>query len=215
VSEFEAATAIEMVGSTSRLVADEADELSRLDAVAGDGDHGVNMSAAFADASARIARRRPASAAETFLLVGQAFSEGGGGSAGALFGTFFDALGSRLLVNAKPDVVDLVDALEVGTRRVAELGRTAPGDKTMLDALQPAVEAARSTIEAGGDLTAVLSAAAEAAAFGAASTAHMRAKAGRARYAEDGAVGTRDPGAATIAIMFAAWGEALAQGVGS
>jgi dihydroxyacetone kinase len=79
----------------------------------------------------------------------------------------------------------------------------------MLDALRPAVDAARTAAEAGASLESVMTEASAAAAAGADSTAEMIARAGRARYAGDGAIATRDPGAVTIALMFEAWAEAL------
>ena len=99
---------------------DAADELSRLDAVAGDGDHGVNMAAAFADADARIAAARPQSAAEVFLLVGRVFNESGSGSAGVLFGALFATIGGRLDAAVAPEISDLVDGLELASRRVGD-----------------------------------------------------------------------------------------------
>lgn len=204
--------AIRMIHSTSQWLANAADELSRLDAVAGDGDHGVNMAAAFADAVARIAAADPRSAGEVFLVVGRAFKESGSGSASALFGALFATLGGRLDSAIAPEIADLVDGLELASRRVGEIGRSKPGDKTLLDALQPAIDAARSMVETNGDAISVLTAAAAAADRGAASTADMWAMTGRARYAATGAVGTRDPGAVAIALMFRAWADAVDNG---
>jgi tagatose 1,6-diphosphate aldolase len=201
-----------MIETTTRRLAEAADELSGLDAVAGDGDHGVNITAAFADAHGQVAAIRAQSAAEVFSLVGRSFTERGSGAAGALFGAFFTSLGDRLRGTSAPDARDLVDGLELASHRVAAIGRTAPGGKTMVDALQPAADAARAAVEAGRAMPSVLVAAAGAADRGAAATADMRATAGRARYAQDGAVGTRDPGAVTIAVMFAAWADAVAPG---
>ncbi len=202
-----------MMANTALRLAASADELSRIDAVAGDGDHGVNVSAAFADASARLTEACPALPSDVFLVVGRSFSEGGGGSAGALFGAYFAALGKRLALVANPGVGTFAEGLEAGTLRVAELGRVALGDKTMFDALEPAALAARDAVTAGGDLAVLVGAAAEAAARGAAATADMVAKAGRARYAEAGAVGTRDPGALSVSLMFKAWEEVVMKGI--
>ena len=210
MSEVGAETAVAMIRSATSRLTEAADELSRLDAVAGDGDHGVNIAAAFADADTRIADQRPDTSAEVFLRVARAFNEGSGGASGALFGAFFVTLGDRLRSSASADITDFVDGLELGSRRVGEIGRTKPGDKTMLDALQPAVDASRSTLNEGGGAVAVFAAAAAAAQRGADSTADMRAKAGRARYAPTGATGTRDPGAVTLAVMFHAWADAIA-----
>jgi dihydroxyacetone kinase-like protein len=203
---------VAMIANTALRLAASADELSRIDAVAGDGDHGVNVSAAFADASARLAEARPAHPSDVFLIVGRSFSEGGGGSAGALFGAYFAALGKRLALAADPEVGSFAEGLEAGSLRVAGLGRVALGEKTMFDALEPASRAARDAVAAGGNLAVLVGAAAEAAARGAAATAGMVAKAGRARYAESGAVGTQDPGALSVSLMFAAWEEVVMKG---
>ncbi len=210
MSEVGAPRAAAMIKAASDRLVASADELSRLDAVAGDGDHGVNVATAFADANTRIDTLRPDNAAGVFSLVAQAFNDCGAGASGALFGTFFATLGDRLRSAASPDMSDFVDGLELGSQRVSEIGRSKPGDKTMLDALQPAVDAARSAINEGRDTRGILAAAAAAARQGADSTADMRAKAGRARYAATGAVGTRDPGAVTIAVIFDAWAESVA-----
>jgi dihydroxyacetone kinase-like protein len=209
MTDLTAAAATAMVHATSLRVAAAAAELSRLDAVAGDGDHGVNMAAAFAAADTLIAAKPPSDAAHVFLLVGRAFEDSGSGSAGALFSAFFGALGQDLIGASPARTIDVVDALYGATDRVASLGRAAAGDKTMLDALRPAVEAARAAAETGAPLESILTAAGAAAAAGAEATAGMPARAGRARYAPDGALATRDPGAVTIALMFEAWAHAL------
>jgi dihydroxyacetone kinase len=209
MTDLTAEAVAEMIHATSGRVAANAPELSRLDAVAGDGDHGVNMAAAFATADAMMAAQASNDAASVFTLVGRAFEESGTGSAGALFGAFFEALGEGLIGASPTQAVDFVAALDAAARRVADLGRADVGDKTMLDALRPAVDAARTAAEAGASLESVMTEASAAAAAGADSTAEMIARAGRARYAGDGAIATRDPGAVTIALMFEAWAEAL------
>jgi dihydroxyacetone kinase len=107
----------------------------------------------------------------------------------------------------------LVDGLELAARRVALVGQTNLGSKTMLDALAPAVDAARAVADSGGGLVDVVQAAAKGSERGANATAGMRAAAGRARHAQDGAIGTKDPGAVTVSLMFGAWADALSQGV--
>jgi len=209
MTELTADMASAMIHAASVRVAATAGELSRLDAVAGDGDHGVNMAAAFATADGSVASEAPTDVADVFRLVGQVFEESGSGSAGALFGAYFETLGLRLRGAPTAEATDVVAALHAATDRVADIGRARLGDKTMLDALRPAVDAARAAADAGASLESVMSAARDAAVAGAESTAGMAAKAGRARYARDGAISTRDPGAVTIAVMFEAWADAL------
>lgn len=212
MSALDAAGAAAMIRRASVCIDAAADELSRLDAVAGDGDHGVNMAAAFADADARVSAASPSTPAEVFLLAARSFTEVVGGSAGALFGTFFATLASTLGGDVAPTAGAFAAALGAATSRVAAVGRATTGDKTMLDALQPAADAASAATGSRSDLGAVLTAAAGAARAGAAATATMAARAGRARYATAGAVGTPDPGAVTVATMFDAWAEAVSIG---
>ena len=201
--------AARLVVSASCRVAEHQDELSRLDAVAGDGDHGVNMAAALAEAGRRVVDPDQATAAAVLKVTGRAFHETVGGAAGALFGAFFGALAGHLSKAAAPDTSHLVAGLRKGLAHVTRVGRAEPGQKTMIDALAPAVQAAGSALDAGESLAGVVSAAAGAARQGAISTAAMRPMAGRARYAPDRSFGTEDPGASTVALVFEAWADEL------
>ena len=198
-----------LVASAARRVDHHRDELSRLDAVAGDGDHGVNMATALAEAVHRCEQPGQDTAGAVFRTTGRAFHETVGGAAGALFGAFFGALGARLDREEEPDAADFVEGMRTGLARVVRIGRSAPGQKTMIDALGPATASASDTLGSGEDLTGVMVAAAAAARAGAASTAAMRPSAGRARYAPDASLGTEDPGACTVALIFEAWADEL------
>ena len=196
-----------LVVSASRRVAEHRDELSRLDAVAGDGDHGVNMAAALAEAERRSADPDLDTAASVFRATGRAFHETVGGSAGALFGAFFGALAGRLSKARAPGPSDFVAGLRKGLDRVTRLGGAAPGHKTIVDSLAPAVEEAAEAMDGGSSLPGVIAAAAKAARKGATATAPMRPMAGRARYAPDRSIGAEDPGAVTVALIFEAWAD--------
>ena len=198
-----------LVASAARRINDQQAELSRLDAVAGDGDHGVNMATALAEAVNRCERAGHYTAGAVFRTAGRSFHETVGGAAGALFGAFFGALGAQLDRADDPDTSDFVLGLRKGLARVVRVGRSAPGQKTMIDALEPAVESASEAVGSGGDLNGVLAAAAAAARDGASSTASMRPTAGRARYAPDASIGNQDPGACTVALIFEAWADEL------
>jgi dihydroxyacetone kinase len=207
MTDLNADLAVAMIDATSRRLDDAAPELSRLDAVAGDGDHGVNMVAAFRSARAVLATEQLAGAGDVFASVGRTFAAEAGGSAGALFGSIFGAIGGCLRRSDQPDTTNLADGLERAATQVSAIGRTRAGSKTMLDALLPAAEAARAEADAGGGIADVLTAAARASERGAAATADMRAASGRARHALDGAIGTMDPGAVTVSLMLGAWAE--------
>lgn len=205
--------AVRLVVAASRRVDDHREELSRLDSVAGDGDHGVNMAAALAEAARRAGEGDHRTAADVMRATGSAFHETVGGAAGALFGAFFGALAGGLSRSVAPDGSELVAGMEKGLARVVRIGKAGPGDKTMIDALTPAVSEAREAMEGGGDLVSVMAAAARAAREGARATAGMRPSAGRARFAPDHSMGTEDPGANTVALILESWDEQLSSEV--
>lgn len=197
-----------MIKAAARRVSDHKDELSRLDAVAGDGDHGVNMATALADATRRITESDVTTPGDVFRATGRAFHDTVGGAAGALFGAFFGAIGGQLNRSPVPaSAADLVAGMEKGLARVKRIGKVTTGEKTMVDALSPAVDNARAASTEGASLAGVLSTAARAARRGAGSTASMEPRAGRARYARERSIGTEDPGACTVALIFEAWAE--------
>ena len=208
VAVLEPRLAERLIVAAARRVSDHQDELSRLDAVAGDGDHGVNMATALTEAAKRLAESSETTSGDVFRTTGRAFHDTVGGAAGALFGSFFGAVGGRLNRSDLPATAsDLVTGLEKGLARVMRIGRVRPGEKTMVDALAPAVQSARTAVVEGASLAAVLSAAARAARQGFLATSAMRPTAGRARYAADQSLGTGDPGACTVALIFEAWAE--------
>lgn len=198
----------DLIQTAARSVNQHQDELSSLDAVAGDGDHGVNMATALSEATKRINESDDPTPAEVFRTTGRAFHDAVGGAAGALFGSFFGAIGGQLNRSGYPAApADLVVGMEKGLTRVMRIGRVEPGQKTMVDALSPAVDGARTASGEGASLAAVLQAAARAARQGAQSTASLEPRAGRARYAAEQSIGTEDPGACTVALIFEAWAE--------
>ena len=195
----------DLIRTAAHRVSEQQDELSRLDAVAGDGDHGVNMATALTEAATRL-DDTVQTPAQVFRATGRTFHDTVGGAAGALFGAFFGAIGGQLNRAGTPaEAADLVAGLEKGLARVMRIGRVEPGQKTMVDALAPAVDAAGSALAEGASLGGVLEAASRAARAGFLSTAGMRPTAGRARYAAQQSLGTPDPGACSVALVFEAW----------
>ena len=146
--------------------------------MAGDGDHGVNMSVALAEAERRVSDPARTTAAAVFEATGRSFHQTVGGSAGALFGAFFGALSAWLAKAAAPETADFVAGLRKGLERVTKLGGAAPGHKTMVDALLPALDAAEDMVARKASITRVITAAAVAARRGADSTADMYPMAG-------------------------------------
>jgi len=174
------------------------EELSALDSVGGDGDHGATM--------LRIMERLSASfgGAADFQTAmheaGWAVLGVDGGASGAVFGSFF--LGMAEAVNGPLDAPALASAFEAGLAAVCRQTKAQPGDKTALDALVPAVHAARAAADAGRSVESALEAAAGAARQGAESTRNLIARHGRAKYAGERTRGHCDPGAVSTAFLF-------------
>jgi len=200
----------------------EAPALTSLDQAIGDGDHGINIDRGFSAIVAALnGREASASSGDTeasaLLLrtAGKTLISTVGGASGPLYGTAF--LRAAAAVASADDATDgagapaaLVAALEAAAAGVAALGKAAPGEKTMLDALVPASEAARAALDGGGDLAAVTAAARDAAESGAAATIPMLARKGRASYLGERSVGHQDPGATSSALLLRALADVAA-----
>lgn len=206
---------LRMVAASAGEIAANAADLSRLDAVAGDGDHGVNMTAAMARAQSLAESLPVATPYEVLGAVAAACLDGPGGASGALFGSFFRGVAGAIGERSEVDAATLAAALAAGLDEVRRVGRAAVGDKTMLDALAPAVDAALAAARAGYLPGRLLSEAAAAARQGAEGTSRLVPRAGRARYALERAVGTQDPGARAAALILEAWAKALEAGSGT
>jgi dihydroxyacetone kinase-like protein len=179
------------------------ERLTELDRAAGDGDFGANLRSALRKVQTRL-EADPPTARAVFAAVSDAFLDTGGTS-GPLFGMWFRAL-SRALPEADPaDLTQLAEGVREGTATVQRLGGAEVGDKTMVDAMVPAAAALVDAAGAGDALTA----AAEAAEQGAASTEELVARRGRASYVGEVARGVLDPGALAVALFFRAGARAL------
>lgn len=208
---LDTAWAIAWVRTAADRIAEQASELGELDRAIGDGDHGENMNRGFAAARDAL-EELPANARPSDVLRATAMRliSSVGGAAGPLYGTAFlrasEAVADRVTLDAK-DVVAMLDAALGG---IEERGHATPGDKTMVDAWTAAVSAARAAASSGDDPVAVLSAAARGAEEGATATDPLLPHKGRASYLGERAVGHRDPGAASTAIVLRAAADAAA-----
>lgn len=189
-----------LIRAMAERVAAERDALNRLDAALGDGDHGTSISAAFAEAVAAIDALEQPSPSAVWLATAKALMNRMGGASGAIFGSFFLKGVANLRDLDRISHNNMADALSAGLDGVKALGKAQVGDKTMVDALAPAVAA----FGAAADFGAAWAAAATAARAGAESTREMTAKLGRAKFLGERAIGHTDPGATTIALMFEA-----------
>ncbi len=197
------AKALETVAKT--LARAEA-ELGRIDAVAGDGDHGRGMvkgsTAAFAAADGAAASG--AGQAATLAAAGRQWAARAGGTSGVLWGALLGAAGGRLRDHGVPDSATVVAAVSDGCDAVMRLGGAARGDKTMVDALLPFLEELRRRVNSGETWCTAWAPAADAATAAARATAGLRPKVGRARPLAERSVGTPDAGATSLAMCVSA-----------
>jgi phosphoenolpyruvate---glycerone phosphotransferase subunit DhaL len=186
-------------------VKDRRDYLTQLDAAIGDGDHGVNMDRGFeAVGKALAAQDGSLPPGKLLTLAGKTLVSTVGGASGPLWGTAFRRAGRALGDREELDGQDLVVALRAALDGVVELGAAQPGDKTMVDALGPAIDALDSALTAGEPLEAALAAATAAAESGAKATVPLQARKGRASYLGERSIGHQDPGATSAALIMAA-----------
>jgi phosphoenolpyruvate---glycerone phosphotransferase subunit DhaL len=186
------------------------DELTRLDAAIGDADHGSNMDRGMTAVVAALDAATPATADELFKQVGMTLVKTVGGASGPLYGTLFLRMGTAAGAESELDGAGFGAALRAGLDGVLARGKAERGDKTMVDALGPAVDAYESTLDGpGGTLGSALAAACAAATAGRDATVPLLARKGRASYLGERSVGHQDPGATSTALLLAAAVAAL------
>ncbi|TME83780.1 MAG: dihydroxyacetone kinase subunit L [Chloroflexi bacterium] len=192
------------------IVAEQKQYLTGLDAAIGDGDHGINMDRGFQTVLVKLAPVRDKDVGTLLKTTGMALVGSVGGAGGPLYGTFFLRAGAALDGKTEVSDRDLVGALEAGLKGVVERGKANPNDKTMVDALTPAVEQAKQALANGAPLEQALTAAADAAEKGMKATIPLKALKGRASYLGDRSIGHQDPGATSSYLMLRALSDSLA-----
>lgn len=188
----------------ARTVRAEKDRLTRLDAAIGDADHGTNLDRGFTAVTQALAGIEHDSPGSLLALVGSTLIRKVGGASGPLYGMAFREAGKALGDTSEVSVVELSTALEAALAGVQKLGSAAEGDKTMVDALAPAVRALTRAAQEGKTPREAIGAAASAASAGAEATVPMQARKGRASYLGPRSVGHEDPGAASTALVLGA-----------
>ncbi|WP_417217834.1 dihydroxyacetone kinase subunit DhaL [Arthrobacter sp.] len=201
--------AIDWLRRSAATVADHRVELGELDRAIGDGDHGENLDRGFRALVAKLDAEAPPTPGSAFKVAAMTLMSTVGGAAGPLYGTAYLRAASAVGEVEVLDAGALVAALTSARDGVVARGKAAPGDKTMIDAWTPAVDAAAAA--QGQGVLAVLEAAATAAEAGAVDTDPLIAHKGRASYLGERAVGHRDPGAASSALILRAAAGAAAR----
>lgn len=191
------------------LIDEHVDELTQLDSAIGDADHGSNMQRGTAAVLAALNENPPADAAALLKQAGLALVSKVGGASGPLYGTFFIRAAAAAGAVTELGGHDFAKLLRAGLDGVVARGKPEAGDKTMYDALAPAVDALDQALDGGDSLADALTAATEAADAGRDATIPMVARKGRASYLGERSAGHQDPGATSAALLIAAAAKAL------
>ena len=183
------------------------EELTALDSAIGDADHGINMDRGMTAVREHLPTLRDGQAGALFKQVGRTLISTVGGASGPLYGTFFLRLGTALGEAEDVAPADVARGLRAGLDGIIGLGKANLDDKTMVDAMTPAVEAVEAGAEA--DFAAALATAADAAAAGRDRITPLVARKGRASYLGERSAGHQDPGATSVTILFEALRDQL------
>ena len=197
-----------------RLIAANRDLLTQLDSAIGDADHGINMDRGLAAVVTELGNHRSSEVSVLLKDIATTLLSAVGGASGALYGTFFLRMASAVGPERSLDSRAFAQALRAGLEGVRQRGKVAEGDKTMVDALAPALEELDGALAQGAGLGAALRQAALAAEAGGQRTTPMRARRGRASFLGERSVGHQDPGATSAALLIAAAATAFAAAPG-
>jgi len=208
-TSVDAETVKRWLGEAAASVREQRDYLTQLDAAIGDADHGTNMDRGFSAVVAKL-DGLDGPPGKVLTTAGSTLVSTVGGASGPLWGTALRRAGKSLGEADEFGGTELVDALDAALAGVVELGAAQEGDKTMVDALAPAVRALRASLEGGGDLTRALADARAAGEEGMRSTTPLQASKGRASYLGDRSIGHQDPGATSTALIIAALERSVA-----
>ena len=208
---IDAARLITMFDGIADAIAADRDRFCALDGKIGDGDHGIAMDLGFSAVRDALRAAEPAVADPTAVLntAARAFLNAVGASSGPLYATAFMRAAAAVKGRQELEPADIVAMLEAMAKGIRDRGKAEPGEKTMVDAWQPAADAARQDFDKSGALAPALAAAVAAAKQGVEATIPMISAKGRSSRLGDRTVGHADPGAASAATIISAMARAL------
>ncbi|MFB4348954.1 dihydroxyacetone kinase subunit DhaL [Microbacterium sp. CR_7] len=204
------ATVVDWITRFRDAVTEKRDWLTELDSAIGDADHGANMTRGMAAVVEKLGSASPATMDELLKSVGMTLVSSVGGASGPLYGTLFLRMGMTAGAVTELDAAALAAALRAGLDGIVARGKAEAGDKTLFDAMAPAVDAVEAGVERGAGLADATRAAAKAAAVGRDSTTPLVARKGRASYLGERSAGHLDPGAASVTLLFETLADAVA-----
>ena len=194
-----------------RVHAENREFLTELDSAIGDADHGANMDRGFTAVKNELLGEAPWDLGDLFKGVAMILIRTVGGAAGPLYGTLFLRAAAVCAGKEKLGAADIVSLFRAGVEGVQQRGKAVPGDKTMVDALLPALDAMQTALGNGGALSEVLDAGVAAAERGMKATVPLQARKGRASYLGPRSIGHQDPGASSSYLLLKAAAGAFRQ----
>lgn len=206
ISSTEVIAIINKIGDK---IIEEKDFLTELDRPIGDNDHGVNMAKGFGEVQKKLETLAEADLGTIFKTTGMTLVSTVGGSSGPLYGTAFMKMGMKLGAKKEMNLQEFLDALQTGIEGVGQRGRSTTEEKTMLDAMVPALNAMKEADAAGQDAKAALAAGVTAAKAGVEHTKDLIATKGRASYVGERGIGHQDSGATSFMFMLQVAAENL------
>jgi len=193
----------------AQVLAENRAYLTELDAAIGDADHGINMDRGFQAVTSKLPGMQDKDIGTMLKAVGMALVSTVGGAAGPLYGTLFLRMGAAAAGKLELTAADVLAMLDAGVKGVKERGKANLGEKTMVDALEPAVDALRDSVARHLELDTALQAAVAAAEAGMKATIPMKALKGRASYLAERSIGHQDPGATSSYLILSTFYQCL------
>ncbi|HSM58833.1 MAG TPA: dihydroxyacetone kinase subunit DhaL [Candidatus Sulfomarinibacteraceae bacterium] len=202
---------VQWLKNLAEVLIENKEYLTQLDSAIGDADHGINMKRGFDRVMEKLPTVADQDIGSILKTTGMTLISSVGGASGPLYGTFFMRGGMAAAAKEELTGEDLVALLQAGVDGIIQRGRAQPGDKTMVDAWLPALEAMKDSLDNENDTIAALEAAVEAAEQGMQDTIPLQAKKGRASYLGERSIGHQDPGATSSYLMLKSLLDTLKQ----
>ena len=200
---------IKMIQNINDTIQDNIKYLTELDSTVGDGDHGITIARGFKSVIKKLDENRPQNISGLLKTTGFTLLSSMGGASGPIFGSFFTEM-ARISINKETiDLDDLYKMFLAVLDNEPNLGGARPGDKTMIDALHPAVESLKESLDKGLTIKEALKEASLAADKGAISTKNMVSKKGKSRYLGERSLGYQDVGATSLSLIIKAMYETI------
>lgn len=200
---------IEIIRKIGEKIAVEKEFLTELDNVIGDGDHGINMARGFEEVEKKLPDMADKDIGAALKMVGMTLVSKVGGASGPLYGTAFMKAGAAMDGKKEMDLQNFLQVLQAAIDGVMMRGKSTTGEKTMLDAMEPARKAIQAAADAGKSASEAMAAGVKAAEEGVEYTKGIIATKGRASYLGERSIGHQDPGATSFTMMLAVIAEAL------